>query len=294
MGENPLVRKVFHPGSSEAYHYPRNDTQEAFEEALQFQARPDDIFICSYPKSGTTWLQHIVWLITHKGNGYHDGQSQDKCIPFIDFGGTRIADNLDTRGHQRILKTHLPFQWTSYRKEAKYMYVARNPLDVIVSWSNHFKGFGYRLEDCDVTKIFEMFVNSELPFNEPVANIASWFEKRNEPNVLFLLYEDLKTDLRGQIVRIAKFLGGDYWGQLEMNDEELLTKVVHDSTFSSMSKQSEETWNSAPRAEGLPFLRKGVVGDYKNHLDVQQISTIKQLLIERGSESGVDQLWKDI
>ena len=49
---------------------------EAFKEMRRsFVAKPSDVFVASYPKSGTTWMQHIVSLI--KNNGVDDGEDLD-------------------------------------------------------------------------------------------------------------------------------------------------------------------------------------------------------------------------
>lgn len=33
-----------------------------------FEARASDVFICSYPRSGTTWTQEMIWLICNELN----------------------------------------------------------------------------------------------------------------------------------------------------------------------------------------------------------------------------------
>ncbi|MBF0397529.1 MAG: sulfotransferase domain-containing protein, partial [Desulfobacterales bacterium] len=43
-------------------------TQEVIDSIIKkFIVRNDDVFITTYPRSGTTWMQQIVYLITHQG-----------------------------------------------------------------------------------------------------------------------------------------------------------------------------------------------------------------------------------
>ena len=37
------------------------------ERVEKMEARPTDVFVASFPKSGTTWLQEVVYLLKHKG-----------------------------------------------------------------------------------------------------------------------------------------------------------------------------------------------------------------------------------
>ena len=44
-----------------------------------FSLRADDLFVASYPRSGTTWMQQIVKLI--RTNGIDTGERMDRVIP---------------------------------------------------------------------------------------------------------------------------------------------------------------------------------------------------------------------
>ena len=64
------------PTCREEIFLPPGVPLEAFKEMRRsFVAKPSDVFVASYPKSGTTWLQHIVSLI--KNNGVDDGEDLD-------------------------------------------------------------------------------------------------------------------------------------------------------------------------------------------------------------------------
>ena len=50
-----------------ALRMPMGFPREALASALDYRAEPHDIFVASYPKCGTTWLQNIVYLL-HESN----------------------------------------------------------------------------------------------------------------------------------------------------------------------------------------------------------------------------------
>ena len=245
MNESKAVPKTVilkHPITGNTIVYPIRFSQKHLDSAARYQATSSDIFVCAYAKCGTTWLQNIVWLIVHKGELVPT--NMDDSIPFFELVGHQKIEAIDNSVFPRIIKTHFPYQETPYNKDAKYVYITRNPKDVLVSYYYHMKGFTEIFDCPDVTikVLYDLFVedNEGLLFNGYFKNVNSWCEQRHQPNILFLLYEDLKGDLRGNVLKIARFLGKDYEKDLKTNNEEILKKVLEKSSFQSMQKNNDK------------------------------------------------------
>lgn len=119
-----------------------------------------DVFIASYPKSGTTWTQHIVYTLLTAGTKELDHISN--YSPFYDVDRSwdlsgRVADlRADVRArHQelgwRVFNTHLRWDMmpggagaeysTAAGRSAqncRYIYLTRNGRDVCTSFYHHF------------------------------------------------------------------------------------------------------------------------------------------------------------
>ena len=67
------------------------NTPERWEELERFPLLPGDVFIVTYPRSGTTWMQQIVKLL--RSDGQPDHVTVDRAIPWLEVGarlGLRI------------------------------------------------------------------------------------------------------------------------------------------------------------------------------------------------------------
>lgn len=70
---------------SEGYFFPHKYKEEA-EGYYNFEARPDDVWIATVPRSGTTWTQELIWLLA---NGLDFEQAQRRPLterfPFFEL-----------------------------------------------------------------------------------------------------------------------------------------------------------------------------------------------------------------
>ena len=67
----------------ELFIYPGASVEVFRELKRDYVAKPGEVVVASYPKSGTTWMQHIVSLI--KNNGVDDGEDLDDKWLWIDL-----------------------------------------------------------------------------------------------------------------------------------------------------------------------------------------------------------------
>ncbi|GFR12855.1 sulfotransferase family cytosolic 1B member 1, partial [Trichonephila clavata] len=126
---------------------------EAFRSAVRYKPRPDDVFIVTYPKCGTTWTQHTVSLIFSHGEPTMSGTDFFSAAPFLEMTGAEAAEKMPRPG---AIKVHLPFHLTPWSEKAKYLYVTRNPKDCSVSYYHHMKN----LQDMDSKEPLISFLSS--------------------------------------------------------------------------------------------------------------------------------------
>ncbi|XP_064485364.1 sulfotransferase 1C2-like [Ornithodoros turicata] len=284
---------------------------EFVQEALRFIPEPGDIFLVTYPKCGTHWLSQIIQLILHKGESADNFFQALSWSRIPEFLGT---DVLEDAPRPRFMKTHLPFTRLNFSNVAKYVYVTRNPWDCCVSFYHHTKTFpAYHCEDVSFDDYFEMFIKGETDHGDYFDHLLSTYALKNESNVFFLTYEDLKKDTKKWVLRLAGFLGDEYARALR--DENVLGQVLEKSTVSYMKTVYEMSESNLTRAfaqEELPevirkicgqvltwkgdgarlgFVRKGEVGGCKAYFKPDQWQRLWEKLNDRLGHTDLMNLW---
>uniref|UniRef100_V9KX03 Sulfotransferase n=1 Tax=Callorhinchus milii TaxID=7868 RepID=V9KX03_CALMI len=244
------------------------------EKVGEFEADKTDVLIATYPKAGTTWMQEIVDCVLHGGDVRQCEQSPIHYrSPFLEAFFPEMPSGLELLAEipsPKPIKTHLPFQLipTSFlQKQCKIIYCARNAKDNVVSFF-HFDRMNMLQPDPGTWEEFlQKFLTGNVTYGLWHDHVKGWWEQRGNFPILYMFYEDMKEDPRREIKRVAEFLGK------ELGSKELDTIVAHTS-FNAMKLNPMTNYSTIPLdvldQRTSPFMRKGIVGNWKTHFTVAQ------------------------
>lgn len=242
------------------------------DQIRDLEINDSDVFVVTYPKSGTIWCQQILLLLKSKGSPdsiyTKDTFSNSDLMPWIEINGQ--VQKFITEESPRYRVTHLPYHLMPKdicQGKGKVIYVSRNPKDVLVSFY-HFHNMTLLLETPkSFEEFFEKFMEGDVIAGRWFDHIKSWFPHKDDPNMLFISYEKMIQDLESVIRSIIDFLGVDLT-QDQLND------VVKHSTFKNMKQIPQASYEQVPGnvfdTRKGHFMRKGTIGDWKNHFTVAQ------------------------
>ncbi|MBL4622189.1 MAG: sulfotransferase domain-containing protein [Immundisolibacteraceae bacterium] len=251
-------------------------TEASIGNAMSFQLRPSDVFINTYPKSGTTWLQQIVHGLRSRGD-----MDFDEITAVVPWMETALDMGIDIHGEQfanpRAYKMHLPL--TMAPKGGKTTTVVRDPKDVVVSQYHFWNGWFFEEGTVTTSEIVDvMFVPRMGPINY-WDHLLGWWPERDSENLLVLCYEQMKQDFPATLERIAKFIGCEL-------DDELREIVLRQSSIEFMrdhNRQFDDHLFSDARNEacGLPpgettKVRRGAVGDHNAEMTTEAAEKVDQ------------------
>ncbi|XP_067140803.1 sulfotransferase 1C3-like [Centruroides vittatus] len=214
---------------------PLHHLEEAFLSGMNYKAKPGNLFLVSYPKCGTTWMHHIVALILRKGQPSEDPLDFLLGYPFIEVMGREYLEMTKPQ----VMKTHLPFSAIPFSPDSKYIYITRNPRDCCVSFYHYIKYHPFPTVELSFQEFLEAFLQGNLPYGDYFDHLLGWYEHKNDNNVHFVTYEDLKKDIKGEILKIAKFVGEEYEKSI-LNDPTILENVIRYSSFDYMKESSDK------------------------------------------------------
>ena len=239
-----------------AAHMNRN--RDAFS---HYAPRKGDVIVSAYFKAGTNWIMHVCHQICHLGAA--DFEHIQDVIPWPDAAEPRFWVNVHdntvrkTPTSLRVIKSHLPASQIPINTGAKYLAVTRDPKDSAASAYHFFRAlvFGATMPPPDV---WLAHFRSEQPnFGRWDVFTDEWYREQENPNVLFLCFEDVKHDSKGAILQIAQFLGVNLSeGQLE--------RIAHLTSVDAMKAINHKFYPARQNRFTDPngqIIRKGGVGD---------------------------------
>ena len=262
-----------------------------------------NIFLASYPKSGNTWLRSII------GNFYNfdkDFSLNDlKLVPllsikkhFSEFENKVYINNNELHfdwvsqniikcqnilnnkeNHLNIFKTHSARHknFTNETVNAGFIYIVRDPRDIIVSLKN-FSG-----REIDKT-IDEFLFSKSLMITTNGAqellstwelNVQSWLNYTSVPR-LIIKYEDLKLNPKEIILNIKKFLNKIHRLNINLSDQDI-DKIIENTNFTNLRNLEDKNgFDEATRHS--KFFRSGTSNQWKNVLTKTQVKLIEKNL----------------
>ena len=251
-------------------------TWRFMEQLEQFQGRPSDVIVASFPKSGTTWLQEIVWQVTHHKTmtgGKRQGTSLESRFPLLELRPQEkymTMPSLNDMSDPRFIKTHVHYHLLPESVKtsgAKVLYVHRDARDVCVSFYHFSRMVNLHKYRGTFAEFRDSFMRDALIFCPYREHVKDYLD--HSDTVLCVTYEQMHQDRRSVVRKVADFLG------VSLTDADV-DDIVKYTSFEVMKanpdtnfRQWEDTGVVSGTEEGT-FMRKGVVGDWRNYFTEEE------------------------
>ena len=260
------------------------------------------IWLASYPKSGNTWFRVFLSNLLDKKDQPVDinnlyltpiasnrelfeeatGLSSSELTPdeidslrplVYEFLSRTSNEPLYQKVHDAWLLTSLGEPMFSNKVTKCVIYFVRNPLDVVVSFSNHLcKPYDEVVKIlADRTFAFGSNPNRyHLQIRQRLLtwsnHIQSWVDESKLP-ILVIRYEDMKANPFDTFKMAVNFL------ELAATDQDI-QQAIRFSDIKEMQKQEKLQGFREKPAKATSFFRKGISGSWKSELPPDLINTI--------------------
>jgi len=274
------------------------------EEIKNFQLEDGDVVVMSFPKSGTTWAQEIIWTMINNRNldspladlsflikspqietdvFTQTIEKRGKVRPLLDAMSPTVKDPDNTSQFlsilrkmksPRVLKTHgVPgFLSSTAHTKAKTVYMIRDPRDVCLSFYHHCRLFKYEGYVGTLAQFIEGFMEGANWLGPYWKHVEEAWRMRDHPNFYICFYDKLKENPEEEYQKLAKFLEID----ICEND---IKKIVEHTSFAEMKKRDnffvpkseyDVYMNEKIRTDDGGFFRKGERGQWRDVFDEEQ------------------------
>jgi hypothetical protein len=273
-----------------------------------FASRPTDIIVATLPKSGTTWIKALLYATVHRVEHPPDAADHPfhtlgphECIPFLEFQlytSGRVPD-LGKLPDPRLFATHVPFVALPRSVVAtpgpgcncKVVYVCRDPKDTFVSlW--HFinkvrakKG----KEPLSVEFAAEQFCAGVTPLGPYWEHVLGYWRAHlaRPEQVLFFRYEEMQRDPAAHVRRLAEFVGLPFGAGEDSTADAIVRLCAFERMNGLRATKDGKTESVVGAVDNSFFFRRGVVGDWMNHLSPETAQRIDAITRSKFQGSGL-------
>ncbi|XP_075537610.1 sulfotransferase ssu-1-like isoform X1 [Dermacentor variabilis] len=285
------------------------------------QMRPDngDVVIAGYPNSGTKTVAIVLHLLTHgarPAQGAAVGMPLSLQLPPASTAASAAATTaanhvvnaslIEWKGKEvestkppRLLCTHLPYTKLNINRQAKYIYMLRNPKDCCACAFDDAVTFpqDYDFGEGRFNDFLDLFLQGSVHGNDYFRHVFSWWAHRHEPHVMFVVLEDLRMESRAHVERLLNFVG---WRDAIDNSRNvaLMQEVLeHIASGPEHTRIMEVRMASAPvPSSGSPdrtLARVTTAGYWKNYFTSGQSKRMDLVFQERTKGTDIARLWNE-
>ncbi|TQV85353.1 sulfotransferase domain-containing protein [Aliikangiella coralliicola] len=263
---------------------------------------PKIYWLASYPKSGSTWVRAFIFnLLNDEQKKFRindldtgpiascrkwvedaiDFDISELCHNEIDLlrpGAYRwLSENMSQNGYHKVhdAYTTLPDSNRLFPLEATRgaLYIIRNPLDVAVSLAC-FTGNSIDKTIEDMGNIEATTCGNPLKFHQQLRQLlSSWSQhvmswvNASDISKLIVRYEDLKFKSMTSFTQIAHFL------QLPTSEVAIKNALAQCQLKRLQEQEIHQPFKECSES-AMRFFRKGVVGDWLEMLNSEQVQSI--------------------
>ncbi|CAM0885629.1 unnamed protein product [Alopecurus aequalis] len=262
----------------------------------RFKSRPGDVLLASAPKCGTTWIKALSFATMARA-AYPPSDADHplrrlnphECVPFIEglFSAGQEA-KLEALPSPRLLHTHMHYNMLPHSlANSKIVFVCREPKDMLVSLWHFVTSAGVNLPFSDLFELACQGQNPSGPIWDHV--LGYWNASRASPErILFLRYDEMLVDPVSTVRRLACFLGVPFTAAEEAAGSPVdIADMCSIDALRGIGTNNTGSKGSFLKYQHQTFFRKGVVGDWVNHMTPEMSRRIDAVVEDKLRGSGL-------